>query len=293
MIVFAWPRKLKGVDSISALSLRYMLVLLGIGHWLRSRYEVASPSTGLDYIADVVALQVAGLEEPNVHAVPNAVIFFYKLVGTNTIMAGTINVLADAVAAISLWCLPCLLGCSPETSRVVVSMFLWSPISILSSLSGSTSSLQLAGVLGAIACAAAGRPLLTGLLLAFSMQCSGITPQIVSFMIPIACLLMQNSKRRRLRSRWLDLFALLVTVFCATTAATVATSMILGSSRSQILEDLGKGTFSWLYKPPRDAETIFRQFSQFFNTDHQPWTKLRPNLGIRWYLFAQAFPQFR
>lgn len=303
MIVSMWPSRSEVFDTVPALLLRLVLVLLDTGLLLRSRFEVASPSTGLDYIADVVALHVDGAEHPSGHVVPNIFIVLFKHVGANVFTAGTINVLADAVSAMALRWLAVELGCSEATWRAVVSAYVWSPISMISCLSGSASSVQVAGILVAAVAAAAGRPILTGLLLALAIQCTGITSRIVSFVIPIILLTIQNSPKRGLKKHWLILCALLITFICATAVATGATSIMLcsksNSARDRSLGvisrngvDEQKDKYRWLYETQSSMGTLFR-LSKFLTADNLPWTKLRPNLGIQWYLFAQAFPQFR
>lgn len=288
---------------------RLIIPLIGMSDSLRARFEVASPSGGLDFITDASLLtQTGAFLAPGTPIAP-LLIAFNRLTRASLLSAVALGTVADVITAISLRSVALRTGSSSSTATNAAVIFIWNPLSIFSTASGCADPLKLASAFSAAAAAASAHPFLAGTSMAILTHLGGVfQPQVVLLALPLVSMIMLNVQFKSGTTSWAVLthqatgLAACTGAWAFTTAGLatgIGNGLALGNLHAGIANLFGLTFGKAFHEPSTTTNDASSAVGWLLPTvyngylGNEPWTNLSPNLGAQWYLFAELFPQFR
>lgn len=300
------------LELFQAVALRLVLAAIGLGPLFSSRMEVAAPGLSWESIAEAAFLHHTDSPmSPKSSLVSPISLFLTKITGGSLLASVALASAADVASAMALR----LLAARGPSSIASIAdkiglIYLWSPLAIVASISGSAAPLYVAAALTAAALATCGHPSLAGTALAAAANISG--PQTALLGISIALLAAGGAPKARLRKAvtfiasfaavavslalaqgallcksWSAAIGILPQLAMRSVLATVGLEVAFISSKS------APGIWGMEWFSGQSSTSCSRLGSSLATGGDDRWATIEPNLGLQWYLFAEVFPQLR
>ncbi|KAK9471517.1 GPI transamidase subunit PIG-U [Dipodascopsis tothii] len=236
---------------------------------LDERVEISTPVTSFKSLKEGLFLYRHGIQPYDggvYHQVPVLLPFFDAILDTSNFGDADlrVTVLFTAVDIVAAWALGTLYDgrkkyTQPELSKwPVMAIYLFNPLSFMTSVAGSTTVLVNAAIVCSLAAAGAGHGASSAALLALAAHC-GFYPL---YLLPATIVLASQYSKTSLRKNAVMQIACFLATSCG-------------------LLKLGRHIVgSWNYLPASYGVTLF-------------CTNLTPNMGLWWYFFIEMFDSFR
>jgi len=214
--------------------------------------EVAAPGLGLDSIANAAFLHDAGSSAAlaSSSSVPSLLFHIHKATGGHLILAVALSAAADVAGALALQALsfnmlarnkrtstPFTAGNTPSRESIG-SIYLWNPLNVLATVSGSAAPFYCAALAVASWMASSGHPATSGALLALATHLKG--PEAALFALPILFIALERRTGKGPRNPRVLVGAVVEVLFAFVTAfGVVVVGATLATSSSSALSTSG------------------------------------------------------